>query len=181
MWLARGGRIFSTYYSWHRTSGENPFFLSPATLLLQRPDLVRSEENVTIHLVCSCFIKNKVKLNVLIILGLKMKIAIIGQSPFATEVYRSILRNGHQIVGIFTVLDKNGKQVKDFILIKTAMKNCFIFKDWVHFELSPGLGNRFYPAHHSLLYNPCIHVQLEQKALVFSLTFEKVIKSKHFH
>ena len=110
-----------------------------------------------------------------------MKIAIIGQSPFATEVYRSILRNGHQIVGIFTVLDKNGKQVKDFILIKTAMKNCFIFKDWVHFEVSQGLGLRFYPAHHSLLYNPCIHVQLEQKALVFSLTFEKVIKSKHFH
>ena len=40
-----------------------------------------------------------------------MKIAIIGQSPFATEVYRSILKDGHKIAGIFTVMDKNGKQV----------------------------------------------------------------------
>jgi len=40
----------------------------------------------------------------------KMKVAIIGQSPFATEVYRSIMKNGHNIVGIFTVMDKNGKQ-----------------------------------------------------------------------
>jgi len=39
-----------------------------------------------------------------------LKIAIIGQSPFATEVYRSILKDGHQIVGIFTIQDKNGKQ-----------------------------------------------------------------------
>eukprot|EP00088_Acartia_fossae_P053331 TRINITY_DN6060_c0_g1_i13.p1 TRINITY_DN6060_c0_g1~~TRINITY_DN6060_c0_g1_i13.p1 ORF type:complete len:901 (-),score=295.69 TRINITY_DN6060_c0_g1_i13:194-2896(-) len=39
-----------------------------------------------------------------------MKIAIIGQSPFATEVYRSILKDGHKIAGIFTVMDKNGKQ-----------------------------------------------------------------------
>jgi len=39
-----------------------------------------------------------------------LKIAIIGQSPFATEVYRSILKDGHSIVGIFTIQDKNGKQ-----------------------------------------------------------------------
>jgi len=39
-----------------------------------------------------------------------LKVAIIGQSPFATEVYRSIQRDGHKIVAIFTVLDKNGKQ-----------------------------------------------------------------------
>jgi len=39
-----------------------------------------------------------------------MRIAIIGQSPFAAEVYRSILKDGHKIAGIFTVMDKNGKQ-----------------------------------------------------------------------
>ena len=82
-----------------------------------------------------------------------MKIAIIGQSPFATEVYRSILRNGHQIVGIFTVLDKNEKQVKEFISIQTALKNCLSFIDWVDFEVSQRLS------HHSLilLYDPYMY------------------------
>jgi len=42
--------------------------------------------------------------------GKSLKVAIIGQSPFATEVYRAIMKQGHQIVGIFTVLDKNDKQ-----------------------------------------------------------------------
>ena len=45
-------------------------------------------------------------------LSKKMRVAIIGQSPFAAEVYRSILKDGHKIAGIFTVLDKNGKQVR---------------------------------------------------------------------
>lgn len=38
-----------------------------------------------------------------------LRVAIIGQSPFATEVYRAIRSNGHVIVGVFTIPDKNGK------------------------------------------------------------------------
>ena len=41
-----------------------------------------------------------------------LKIAIIGQSMFATEVYRLIRKNGHTVVGVFTVPDKNGREVK---------------------------------------------------------------------
>ena len=142
--------------------GKNPFFpLDTSHVVTLYNGLIWSNpRKMLLHLVCSSFIKNKVKLNVLIILGLKMKIAIIGQSPFATEVYRSILRNGHQIVGIFTVLDKNGKQVKDFILNQISMKNCFIFKDRVHVEVSQGLGLRFYPAHHSFFYNPYMYIHV---------------------
>jgi len=39
-----------------------------------------------------------------------LRVAIIGQSVFAREVYRSIRSQGHSIVAIFTILDKNEKQ-----------------------------------------------------------------------
>ncbi|XP_050412601.1 cytosolic 10-formyltetrahydrofolate dehydrogenase isoform X2 [Patella vulgata] len=38
-----------------------------------------------------------------------MKIAVIGQSLFGAEVYKLLQRNGHEIVGVFTVPDINGK------------------------------------------------------------------------
>ena len=38
-----------------------------------------------------------------------MKIAVIGQSLFGAEVYRLLQKDGHQIVGVFTVPDVNGK------------------------------------------------------------------------
>ena len=38
-----------------------------------------------------------------------MKIAVIGQSLFGAEVYRLLQKDGHQIVGVFTVPDINGK------------------------------------------------------------------------
>ncbi|XP_077428645.1 cytosolic 10-formyltetrahydrofolate dehydrogenase [Vanacampus margaritifer] len=38
-----------------------------------------------------------------------MKIAVIGQSLFGQEVYKELRREGHTIVGIFTIPDKNGK------------------------------------------------------------------------
>ncbi|XP_031755907.1 cytosolic 10-formyltetrahydrofolate dehydrogenase isoform X1 [Xenopus tropicalis] len=38
-----------------------------------------------------------------------MKIAVIGQSLFGREVYRELLKEGHQVVGVFTIPDKNGK------------------------------------------------------------------------
>lgn len=38
-----------------------------------------------------------------------MKIAIIGQSVFGAEVYKLLKQNGHDVVGVFTIPDKNGK------------------------------------------------------------------------
>ncbi|XP_061639774.1 cytosolic 10-formyltetrahydrofolate dehydrogenase isoform X1 [Phyllopteryx taeniolatus] len=38
-----------------------------------------------------------------------MKIAVIGQSLFGQEVYKELRRDGHTIVGIFTIPDKDGK------------------------------------------------------------------------
>lgn len=38
-----------------------------------------------------------------------MKIAVIGQSLFGQEVYKELRKDGHTIVGVFTVPDKDGK------------------------------------------------------------------------
>ena len=40
----------------------------------------------------------------------KLKVAIIGQSAFASEVYKLIRSNGHEIVGVFTVPDVGNRQ-----------------------------------------------------------------------
>ncbi len=36
----------------------------------------------------------------------KLKVALIGQSKFAAEVYKRIVANGHEVVGVFTIPDK---------------------------------------------------------------------------
>lgn len=38
-----------------------------------------------------------------------MKIAVIGQSLFGQEVYRELRKDGHTIVGVFTIPDKDSK------------------------------------------------------------------------
>uniref|UniRef100_A0A8C2EJI2 10-formyltetrahydrofolate dehydrogenase n=1 Tax=Cyprinus carpio TaxID=7962 RepID=A0A8C2EJI2_CYPCA len=38
-----------------------------------------------------------------------MKIAVIGQSVFGQEVYKELKKDGHMIVGVFTIPDKDGK------------------------------------------------------------------------
>lgn len=38
-----------------------------------------------------------------------MKIAVIGQSLFGQEVYCHLRKEGYEVVGVFTVPDKNGK------------------------------------------------------------------------
>uniref|UniRef100_A0A671PDQ5 10-formyltetrahydrofolate dehydrogenase n=1 Tax=Sinocyclocheilus anshuiensis TaxID=1608454 RepID=A0A671PDQ5_9TELE len=38
-----------------------------------------------------------------------MKIAVIGQSLFGQEVYKELKKDGHMIVGVFTIPDKDGK------------------------------------------------------------------------
>lgn len=39
----------------------------------------------------------------------QLKIAIIGQSQFGLEVYKNLRLRGHEIVGVFTIPDVNGK------------------------------------------------------------------------
>lgn len=39
-----------------------------------------------------------------------LNVAIIGQSTFAAEVYKLLLKNGHRVVGVFTILDKGNRQ-----------------------------------------------------------------------
>ncbi|XP_072233244.1 mitochondrial 10-formyltetrahydrofolate dehydrogenase isoform X1 [Leuresthes tenuis] len=39
----------------------------------------------------------------------KLKLAIIGQSLFGQEVYSNLRKEGHKVVGVFTVPDKDGK------------------------------------------------------------------------
>ncbi|XP_031206179.1 mitochondrial 10-formyltetrahydrofolate dehydrogenase isoform X1 [Mastomys coucha] len=39
----------------------------------------------------------------------KLKLALIGQSLFGQEVYNHLLKEGHRVVGVFTVPDKDGK------------------------------------------------------------------------
>ncbi len=39
----------------------------------------------------------------------KMRVAIIGQSQFAGEVYKLLQKDGHQIAGVFTIPDVNGR------------------------------------------------------------------------
>ena len=41
-----------------------------------------------------------------------LKIAMIGQSVFAKDVYNLIKKNGHTVVGVFTIPDKNGREVR---------------------------------------------------------------------
>lgn len=38
-----------------------------------------------------------------------MRIAVIGQSVFGQEVYKELRKDGHTIVGVFTIPDKDGK------------------------------------------------------------------------
>ena len=39
----------------------------------------------------------------------KMKVAVIGQSQFGEEVYKLLRKDGHEVVGVFTIPDVNGK------------------------------------------------------------------------
>ena len=46
------------------------------------------------------------------IMAKSLKIAVIGQSVFAKDVYNLIRKNGHTVVGVFTIPDKNGREVQ---------------------------------------------------------------------
>ena len=38
-----------------------------------------------------------------------LKIAVIGQSKFGADVYKLLRKQGHEIVGVFTIPDKDGR------------------------------------------------------------------------
>ena len=40
----------------------------------------------------------------------KLRVAIIGQSQFAAEVYKQVRSGGHEVVGVFTVPDVGGRE-----------------------------------------------------------------------
>ena len=74
----------------------------------------------------------KLKLTCLCLLSLqsyyqnKLKLAIIGQSVFGQEVYSSLRKQGHKVVGVFTVPDKDGKAdpLGEFILFSLTCWFC---------------------------------------------------------
>lgn len=67
-----------------------------------------------ISLIIYYFFLSKVKLY-------DMKIAIIGQSIFASSVYKLLKQDGHKIVGVFTVPDKGKRE--------DPLGNTFFFND----------------------------------------------------
>jgi len=61
----------------------------------------------------------------------KLKIAVIGQSQFAAEVYKKVKENGHEVVGVFTVPDdKNGRPDALAEAASTDGIPCFKYKGW---------------------------------------------------
>ena len=40
----------------------------------------------------------------------KLKVAVIGQSTFASEVYKLLRKDGHKVVGVFTVPDRGNRE-----------------------------------------------------------------------
>ncbi|KAM9860206.1 cytosolic 10-formyltetrahydrofolate dehydrogenase-like [Aulostomus maculatus] len=55
-----------------------------------------------------------------------MKIAVIGQSMFGQEVYKELRKNGHTIVGVFTIPDTDGKA--DPLAMEAEKDNVAVFK-----------------------------------------------------
>ncbi|VDI40515.1 Hypothetical predicted protein [Mytilus galloprovincialis] len=60
----------------------------------------------------------------------KMRIAIIGQSMFGADVYRLLQKDGHHIVGVFTVPDVNGKPDPLALAASTDGIPVFKYKRW---------------------------------------------------
>ena len=55
------------------------------------------------------------RLSISSIMTRNLRIAVIGQSVFAKDVYNLIRKNGHTVVGVFTIPDKNGREVSIFL------------------------------------------------------------------
>ncbi|XP_076653152.1 mitochondrial 10-formyltetrahydrofolate dehydrogenase [Halictus rubicundus] len=60
----------------------------------------------------------------------QLKVAIIGQSPFAAEVYKLLRQNGHQVTGVFTIPDKGSREDPLAITAKADNTPVFKIKSW---------------------------------------------------
>ena len=52
-----------------------------------------------------------------------------GQSQFAAEVYKRVVQSGHEVVGVFTIPDKNGRE--DALATYAAQDGVPVFKNKV--------------------------------------------------
>ncbi|CAK1541584.1 unnamed protein product [Leptosia nina] len=59
-----------------------------------------------------------------------LRIAIIGQSTFAAEVFKLLLKDGHQVVGVFTVLDKGNREDPLATIASQNGTPVFKYKSW---------------------------------------------------
>nr|1S3I_A Chain A, 10-formyltetrahydrofolate dehydrogenase [Rattus norvegicus] len=59
-----------------------------------------------------------------------MKIAVIGQSLFGQEVYCQLRKEGHEVVGVFTIPDKDGKADPDGLEAEKDGVPVFKFPRW---------------------------------------------------
>ncbi|XP_020296735.1 cytosolic 10-formyltetrahydrofolate dehydrogenase isoform X2 [Pseudomyrmex gracilis] len=60
----------------------------------------------------------------------QLKVAIIGQSPFAAEVYKLLRQNGHQVTGVFTIPDKGNREDPLAVTAKADNTPVFKIKSW---------------------------------------------------
>ena len=65
-----------------------------------------------------------------LIMKKELKIAVIGQSVFAKDVYNLIRKNGHTVVGVFTIPDKNGREDPVATAAKQDGVPVFKFPGW---------------------------------------------------
>ncbi|OWR54998.1 cytosolic 10-formyltetrahydrofolate dehydrogenase like protein [Danaus plexippus plexippus] len=70
----------------------------------------------------------------------KLRVAIIGQSTFAAEVFKLLQRDGHEVVGVFTVLDKGNREDPLATIAAQNGKPVFKYKTWrVKGQVIPGI------------------------------------------
>ncbi|KAL1454921.1 hypothetical protein WDU94_009050, partial [Cyamophila willieti] len=55
-----------------------------------------------------------------------LRVAVIGQSSFAAEVYKLLKKNGHSVVGVFTIVDKANRE--DIVASTAAIDNVPVYK-----------------------------------------------------
>lgn len=64
----------------------------------------------------------------------QLKVAIIGQSSFAAEVYKLLRQNGHQVTGVFTIPDKGNRE--DPLGTRVALKMLILLRIFAVFIVS---------------------------------------------
>ncbi|XP_069994485.1 cytosolic 10-formyltetrahydrofolate dehydrogenase isoform X1 [Penaeus vannamei] len=60
----------------------------------------------------------------------RMRVAIIGQSTFAGEVYKKLVKDGHKVVGVFTVPDQGNREDPLATMAAADGVEVFKFKSW---------------------------------------------------